>query len=65
MKRNQKRIYPIMEIDCEMTNVFFLPILCEIFDTAGMTINVVTSEATVPCRLGQTPAAPASPPKRW
>ena len=46
---------------CEIKNVFFLPKCSDILVIVGITINVVMSAPTLPCKVGQTPASPALP----
>ena len=58
-------IYPIIEIPCEIRKVFFFPNFLDILVTIGITKKVVPKAPTHPKSVGQIPAAPASPSKRW
>ncbi len=61
MKRNQSSKYPIIDIPCESKKAFFLPIFPDIQATVGITKKVVAKAPILPKRVGQIPAAPASP----
>ena len=61
MNKNQNKTYPIIETNCVVINVLFLPILFDRYATTGITKNVVTSAPILPCRIGHTPASPSLP----
>jgi len=46
---------------CEIINVLFLPSFLDILAIIGITKKVVAKAPIHPCKVGQIPAAPASP----
>ena len=64
INKNQNKIYPTIDRLCDKRNAFFLPIIFDIFATMGITIKVVTIAPKLPNKVGQSPAADASPPNK-